>query len=110
MKRRTVEPETPKERAEEALCQALLAIDDIENMRAFLHDLCTPAELEALTDRWKIVPYIESGMPYREIRDRTAVSITTVGRVARCLNENRGGYRAAVEASARSQARRRVRT
>lgn len=68
-------------------------------MRAFLRDLCTPAEMEALTDRWKVVPYIVDGMPYREIHELTAVSITTIGRVARFLNEGNGGYAQAMEAT-----------
>ena len=75
----------------------MLSLDTLEGMRAFLRDLCTPAELEALTDRWRVVPYILKGMPYREIHERTAVSITTIGRVARFLKQGNGGYLAALE-------------
>ncbi len=106
MKRRTLQAETPAARAEESLCRALLALDDVAGMRAFLRDLCTPAELEALVDRWRVVPYIIEGMPYREIHERTAVSITTIGRVARFLNQGNGGYLAALARGA-GQARRR---
>ena len=95
MKRRSIEAETPIARAEESLCRALLSLDSVADMRAFLRDLCTPSELEALTDRWRVVPYILKGMPYREIHERTAVSITTIGRVARFLNQGNGGYLAA---------------
>ena len=49
-------------------------------MSAFLHDLCTPAELEVMVDRWRVVPYLLDGVSYREIHERTAVSITTIGR------------------------------
>lgn len=101
MKRRSIEPADSRKPAEEALCRALLSLKDVPTMRAFLHDLCTPAELEALTDRWKVVPYILEGMPYREIHEVTAVSITTIGRVARFLNEGNGGYLKAVKATAR---------
>jgi TrpR-related protein YerC/YecD len=65
-------------------------------MRAFLRDLCTPSELEALIDRWRVVPYLLRGMAYREIHERTAVSVTTIGRVARFLSQGNGGYQAAV--------------
>ena len=95
MKRRSIEAETPIARAEESLCRALLSLEGVAGMRAFLRDLCTPAELEALTDRWRVVPYILKGVPYREIHERTAVSITTIGRVARFLNQGNGGYLAA---------------
>ncbi len=96
MKRRSIEAETPIARAEESLCRALLSLDTLAGMRAFLRDLCTPAEMEALTDRWRVVPYILKGLPYREIHERTAVSITTIGRVARFLSQGNGGYLAAL--------------
>jgi uncharacterized protein YerC len=38
---------------------------------------------------------------YREIHERTAVSITTIGRVARYLNQGSGGYLAAAAKAAR---------
>ncbi|HNR91735.1 MAG TPA: YerC/YecD family TrpR-related protein [Dokdonella sp.] len=100
MKRKSLQAETPTARAEESLCRALLAIGDVAGMRAFLRDLCTPAELEALVDRWRVVPYLLDGMPYREIHERTAVSITTIGRVARFLNQGNGGYRAVLDSGA----------
>jgi TrpR-related protein YerC/YecD len=95
MKRRSLDPETPSESAELSLCQALRSLKSDEEMAAFLHDLCTPAELEVLVDRWRVVPYLLDGVSYREIHERTAVSITTIGRVARYLNQGSGGYLAA---------------
>ena len=102
MKRRQLEPQTSPERAETGLCDALLAIRTRDAMRAFLRDLCTPAELEALTDRWRVVPYLLRGMSYREIHERTAVSVTTIGRVARFLNQGNGGYLAVLGSEAAS--------
>lgn len=100
MKRRFLEPESTPVPAEESLCRALLALDSVEEMRAFLRDLCTPAELEALVDRWRVVPYLLQGVAYREIHERTSVSVTTIGRVARFLQQGNGGYRAVVEHAA----------
>ena len=76
----------------DALASALAGLDGAEAIRAFLLDLCTPAELEAMTDRWKVVPLLQQGMPYREIHDLTQVSVTTIGRVARTLERGAGGY------------------
>ena len=104
MKRRSLDPETPAESAELSLYQALLSVKNTDEMAAFLRDLCTPAELEVLVDRWRVVPYLLEGMPYRQIHERTAVSITTVGRVARYLNQGSGGYLAAAARAARRQA------
>ena len=75
------------------LAEALLALRTPEEVRAFLDDLCTPAEIEAISDRWRVVPLLVEDVPYREIHERTGVSVTTIGRVARCLERGAGGYR-----------------
>ena len=95
MKRRSIDPDTPADSAESSLCEALAALSNVEEMRAFLHDLCTPAEIEVMVDRWRVVPHLLEGRSYREIHERTSVSITTIGRVARYLNQGNGGYMAA---------------
>jgi TrpR-related protein YerC/YecD len=105
MKRRALNPETPADSAETSLCKALLAMRGVEEMRAFLRDLCTPAELESLVDRWTVVPHVLKGMPYREIHEHTAVSITTIGRVARFLNQGNGGYLKAAERTGKKRRR-----
>ena len=76
----------------DALAEALSALKGASEIRAFLEDLCTPAELEAMGDRWRVVPQLLRGLPYREIHERTLVSVTTVGRVARTLERGTGGY------------------
>ncbi len=104
MKRRGISIETASESGEDGLARALLTLRTADEMRAFLRDLCTPAELEALTDRWRVVPYLLEGRPYREIHDLTAVSITTIGRVARFINQGNGGYLAAASSRSRRRA------
>lgn len=79
------------------LVGAFRALETPDEVRRFLIDLCTPAELEAMADRWAVVPELAEGRAYREIHDRTGVSVTTVGRVARCLSLGAGGYRVAAE-------------
>ena len=83
--------------AEDALCKALTSLDSVEDCRNFLRDLCTPAELQALVDRWQVVELLEQGLTYRKIHDLTGVSVTTIGRVARFLTDGFGGYRAAID-------------
>ena len=93
-------PEPPSKRDADAslkaLCNALAALQRAGDVRAFLEDLCTPAELEAMADRWRVVPLLLQGVPYREIHERTRVSVTTIGRVARTLERGAGGYGVAV--------------
>ncbi|MFT4248654.1 MAG: YerC/YecD family TrpR-related protein [Pseudomonas sp.] len=82
------------------LAEALACLGEVGVVEAFLRDLCTPAELEAMADRWRVVPLLEQGVPYREIHDLTGVSVTTIGRVARALEHGTGGYAAALRESA----------
>ncbi|QDH70397.1 YerC/YecD family TrpR-related protein [Marilutibacter alkalisoli] len=81
------------------LAEVLAALPAPELMQAFLEDLCTPAELEAMADRWRVVPLLAQGISYREIHDQTGVSVTTIGRVARTMERGAGGYSAALECS-----------
>jgi TrpR-related protein YerC/YecD len=92
-------PRNPSARrqAEKALFRAVLALENETECRRFLEDLCTPAELEALVDRWSVVPLLEDGLPYRRIHDMTGVSVTTIGRVARFLSAGNGGYRTVLQ-------------
>jgi len=83
-------------RAEEDLFKAIVSLKDTREMRRFFEDLCTPAELQALVDRWQVVEYLHRDLPYRKIHDLTGVSVTTIGRVARCLSDGAGGYRVAI--------------
>ncbi len=82
---------------ETLLYQALASLEGVAEFRRFFRDLCTPTELEALVDRWRVVPLLARGMSYREIHDHTGVSVTTIGRVARYFTMGNGGYALAAE-------------
>jgi TrpR-related protein YerC/YecD len=78
--------------AESQLYEAIQTLRTVEECRQFFRDLCTPAEVQALSDRWTVVQLLEKDMPYREIQRVTGVSVTTIGRVARYLATGHGGY------------------
>lgn len=79
------------------LCEALLRLETPEECRKFLEDLCTPQELHALADRWRVARLLAKGVPYRRIYDQTGVSTATVTRVSRSLTYGAGGYQRALE-------------
>lgn len=85
---------TPRQEAlhERSLYQAVMTLRSVEECRAFFRDLCTPAEIQAMADRWAVVEQIERGLPYRQIHRATGVSLTTIGRVARYVAAGHGGY------------------
>jgi len=90
---------TQRKRNEDALFQAVESLQNIQECRNFFKDLCTPAELQALVDRWQVVGLLRQELPYRRIHDMTGVSVTTIGRVARFLSDGFGGYAAVFERS-----------
>ncbi|MBS0394823.1 MAG: DNA-binding transcriptional regulator [Proteobacteria bacterium] len=94
-------PLSPRQEAlaERALYQAILTLKTADECRAFFRDLCTPAELQALADRWAVVELLREQRPYREIHRLTGVSVTTIGRVARYLSDGHGGYALAAHRS-----------
>jgi TrpR-related protein YerC/YecD len=98
---------TPRQEAlaERNLYAALAALQSAEECRAFLRDLCTPAEIQAMADRWSVVEYLQRELPYREIHRLTGVSVTTIGRVARFLASGNGGYEVAVKRMSKEASR-----
>jgi TrpR-related protein YerC/YecD len=83
--------------AARTLSEGLLSIESAQEVRKFLEDLCTPAELEAMVDRWRVAQLLDQGYSYRDIREMTEVSVTTIGRVARFMEMGAGGYRTALQ-------------
>ena len=97
MKPNRQDTETQQTEAENALFRAVISLQSVTECRNFFRDLCTPAELQALVDRWQVVELLEQGLTYRKIHDLTGVSVTTIGRVARFLTDGFGGYRTAID-------------
>lgn len=83
------------------LYETVLQLKDVAECRRFFVDLCTPAELHSLRDRWRVARLVSQGFPYREIHELTGVSTATITRVGRTLNYGTGGYQALLERSRR---------
>jgi TrpR-related protein YerC/YecD len=81
----------------ENLYKAISTLENKDEVRMFLTDLCTPSELSAMADRWKAVQMLKLGVSYREIYEKSGVSTATVTRVARCLSSGAGGYKMLLE-------------
>ncbi len=88
------------------LAAALASVRTPDEARALLADLCTPAEVHSLAERWQVARLLDAGtMTYREIHDATGVSTTTIVRVARFLKqEGNRGYRLLLDRAAGTSA------
>jgi TrpR-related protein YerC/YecD len=80
-----------------AMFEAILSMETVDEAASFFRDLCTLAELDAMSQRWQIVLLLEEGLPYREIAEQTGSSTATVTRINQWLHHGAGGYRLAVE-------------
>jgi TrpR-related protein YerC/YecD len=83
------------------LADALCTLRSRAEARALLADLCTPAEVLSLAERWQVARLLDAGtLTYRQIHDATGVSTTTIVRVARFLKqEDNRGYRTLLDRS-----------
>lgn len=75
------------------LVRSFLLLENADDVRAFLTDLCTPREICDFAQRLQVARYLDEGEPYVEVQARTGASSTTVSRVSKALNGEHGGYR-----------------
>ena len=76
------------------LSTALKNLNSDKAIDNFLKDLCTPAEIEAMKERWEVAQLLYKGdSTYRDIASKLNTSTATVTRVARFLfKESNKGY------------------
>lgn len=86
-------------KATKDLVEAFLALQNADECRRFLMDICTPKEIDDLSERWLVARLLDEGkLSYREIHAETGVSVTTIGRVSRFLQqESYQGYRLLID-------------
>jgi len=82
---------------EDKLFEAIKTLNGFEEYRSFFQDILTPAEFQAIKDRWAVATLLYEGYTYREINKISGVSIATVARVTRCISNGPGGYQLALE-------------
>jgi TrpR-related protein YerC/YecD len=97
-------PETSRDTwrtpAVEDLCQAFRCLQSPDEVGAFLRDLCTPAEIEAMSHRLAAARLLDRGLPYHQVAEQVGGSTTTVTRVAQWLRRGEGGYRLVLDRTA----------
>ena len=77
-----------------ALYETILKLRDLEECRRFFEDLCTPTELQAMEQRFDVAVYLQQGLVYLDILEKTGASSATISRVNRALQYGADGYQA----------------
>ena len=81
----------------QTLAETIAALRDADEIKRFLRDLCTRAELEALAHRWLIARLLDEGLPYLAVAEKAEASTAPVTRVSQWLHHGVGGYEVALE-------------
>ncbi len=79
--------------ATDQLIDAFLTLRAIDEVYAFLEDVCTINEIEAMSQRLEVAKMLQSGFTYEQVADSTGASTATISRVKRYLKYGAGGYR-----------------
>ena len=74
-----------------ALYETILKLRDLDECRRFFEDLCTPTELQAMEQRFDVAVYLQQGLVYLDILEKTGASSATISRVRRSMLENGAG-------------------
>jgi len=83
------------------LVEAFARLRDPVVVAAFMRDLCTTTELDAMGQRLQVARLVDESVPYQEISRRTGASTATVTRVAQWIHHGEGGYRAVLKQARR---------
>jgi TrpR-related protein YerC/YecD len=76
----------------DALFEAILKLESIEECYRFFDDLCTVNELEAFGQRLAVAKMLHSKMTYQEIEKITGISAATISKISKSFSFGPGGY------------------
>ena len=81
-----------KEPFTDALFEAVLSLESIEECYRFFEDICTIKEIQSISQRLAVARLLKQGKTYAEIEKSTGASTATISRVNRCLVYGADGY------------------
>ena len=74
----------------EALVKLLTSVDNEEDLRALLEDLCTAKEIENMAERCHAAKLLLEGKTYAQVMEQAEISSVTLSRVSRCVQYGNG--------------------
>ena len=77
----------------DALFEAVLSLETVEECYRFFEDLSTVKEVQAMAQRLEIAKLLRQNVKWSDIEEETSASTATISRVSRCLNYGADGYR-----------------
>ena len=82
--------QTEKQYRMEYLYQLIARIDDPEDVRLLMDDLCTRKEVENMAERVYAAKLLMEGNTYNQVMAQVDISSATLSRVSRCVQYGSG--------------------
>ena len=76
----------------DALFEAILTLDTMDDCYRFFEDICTIKEIQAIAQRLEVAKQLRENKTYNEIEAETGASTATISRINRSLNYGADGY------------------
>lgn len=73
------------------LYETILKLRSPEECCKFFEDLCTPVELRSMEQRFDVAVYLQQGLVYLDILEKTGASSATISRVRRSMLDGGAG-------------------
>ncbi|WDP93015.1 MAG: transcriptional regulator [Desulfobacter sp.] len=70
---------------DQELLEMVLSIKELDELSNFFQDLFTPAELEDISLRWKLLKDLHRGMTQRKIAEKYGISLCKITRGSKVL-------------------------
>ena len=70
-----------------AVTDVLASLTSGEDMRQFLKELLTPAEIRDITLRWRLLERLTEGVPQRKIAEELKISLCKITRGSKILKQ-----------------------
>lgn len=81
---------TPTQERIDHLCRLLADIQNPEDIKALLEDLCTRKEVENMAERVFAAKLLMQGNTYNQVMSQVTISSATLSRVSRCVQYGLG--------------------
>ncbi len=72
---------------DQELLKVILSINDLDELNRFFNDIFTPAELDDISLRWKLLKDLHKGMTQRKISEKYGISLCKITRGSKVLKD-----------------------
>ncbi len=72
---------------DQELLKVISSIDNLEELSRFFEDIFTPAELDDISLRWKLLKDLHHGLTQRKIAEKYGISLCKITRGSKILKD-----------------------